>query len=513
MKTWKYKRLFEILPACISWTVILAPIALAIFWPMYLAIILLVYLSFWFVRTFVMSFFLIKGYFQYKKDIALDWFKMVKELPKERGFKDIYHVVIVPTYKENIKILESSVKSVVESEYPMDKVIYVLATEERDKENAEKSVKILKKKYSSKLFDYIAYMHPKDIPGEIIGKGPNITNAGRNILKYINDKGINPEKVIVTNMDADNVMDKKYMACLTYKYLTDEDPIHKTFQPIPMYFNNIWDVPSAMRLIAMGSSFWQMIVAMRPTRLRNFSAHAQSLETLKRVDFWSTESVVEDGHQYWRSYFGLNGRHHVISMFTPIYMDAVLAGDLWSTIKEQYLQKRRWSWGVSDIPYVMEHTFKDKVIPWFDRYINALLLWESHISWATLSIVLATSSWMPFVLNPDFGSTVTAYHFPILYSRLLMLAWIGMITTIIISTLLVPPRGDKKPKGRLILDWILTPILLPITNIALSSVPALMSHTHLALGKYLEFRVTVKSTLRSNPDPEVTHNDKSSVDK
>ena len=497
--TWKYKRLFEILPATFSWTIILAPIILAILWPKYLAIIMLVYLSFWFVRTFIMSFFLIKGYINFKKDMKKNWLGMVKGLSsKDRN--ELFHAIIVPTYKEDIKILESSVKSVIDSDYPMDKVIYVLATEERDKENADKNTNFLISKYKKHLYDYMAFMHPKDTPGEIIGKGPNITFSGRKLLSYIEKQGIDPKKVIVTNMDADNVMDKKYMSCLTFKYLTDPDPIHKTFQPLPMYFNNIWDVPSAMRLIAMGSSFWQMIVAMRPTRLRNFSAHAQSLETLKRVDFWSTDSVVEDGHQYWRSYFGLNGRHAVVSMFTPIYMDAVLAGDLWTTIKEQYLQKRRWSWGVSDIPYVMEHTLKDKVIPWYDRWINALLLWESHISWATLSIVLATSSWMPFVLNPDFGSTVTAYHFPIVYSRLLGIAWIGMITTIIISTLLVPPRGDKKPKGRIFFDWILTPILLPITNIALSSFPALMSHTHLALGKYLEFRVTVKSTTRSNTE-------------
>lgn len=252
-----------------------------------------------------------------------------------------------------------------------------------------------------------------------------------------------------------------------------------------------------MRLTAMGSSFWQLIVATRPSRLRNFSAHAQSLEALIRVDFWSKTTIVEDGHQFWRTYYKFNGRHEVVPMYVPIYQDAVLASDFKSTMKEQYLQKKRWAWGASDIPYVMEHTFGNTKIPFIDRWANALILWEAHLTWATTSVVLATSAWLPLLLNPKFRDTVLAFHFPIVYSRLLEMAWIGMITTLIISTLLVPPHRGKKPIGRIILDWIFTPIALPFTNIAFSSIPALEAQTRLMLGKYLEYRVTTKSIKRS----------------
>lgn len=498
MSTWKYKRFFEILPGAIAWTVIITPLFLAFYAPKFLAIALLFFVTFWLIKAFFMSFRLILGYKNYKRDTKINWLDKLKKLPPSENFKDIYHLVIVPTYKEDLLILEHSIQSVYNSNYPMDKVVYVLATEERDKERAEEYGKILKKKYSDKVMDFLVIMHPKDLPNEIIGKGPNITYSGEIMLEYFQKKNIPLCNIIVTNMDSDHRMDPNYLPCLTYLYLTDPDPLHKSFQPLPMFFNNIWDVPMPMRLIAMGSSFWQLIVATRPSRLRNFSAQAQSMEALKMTDFWSKQSVVEDGHQFWRSFYRFNGDHDVVPIYTPIYQDAILAGDLKSTIKEQYLQKRRWSWGVSDIPYVMEHTFKDKKIHWIDRWANALILWEAHVSWSTASVVLATASWYPLAISGSFKESIMAFYFPIIYSRLLYIAWIGMIITLTISTLLVPPYRGKKPVGRIILDWILTPIVMPITSIVFSSIPALESQTRLMLGKYLEFRVTVKSTKRTS---------------
>lgn len=499
MSNWKYKRLFEILPGAFAWTIIIFPVILSFFAPKALAIFMIFFLSYWLVRTMGMSYRLIIGYRNYRHDMALDWLARLEEMVPHNEWKKIYHLVIVPTYKEDIEILRASVNSVVKSHYPMENVIYVLAIEERDKDNAEKNAQILYKEFGNQLADFITIMHPKDIPGEVIGKGPNITYAGKKMVEYFDRKGIPAENVIVTNMDADNMMDKQYLACLTCKYITDPDPVHKSFQPLPMYFNNIWDVPMVMRTIAMGSSFWQLIVATRPSRLKNFSAHAQSLQALIKTEFWSTTTIVEDGHQFWRTYFRFNGHHEVIPMYTPIYQDAVLGDSLKETIHEQYLQKKRWSWGVSDIPYVMEHTIGNKKIPFIDRWANALILWEAHISWSTTSIMLATSSWLPLKLNPDFRNTVLAFNFPIVYSRLLMVAWLGMIVTLIISTLLMPPYKGKKPLWRIFRDWILTPIVLPISSIIFSSIPAIESQTRLMLGKYLDvFRVTKKSTKRSS---------------
>jgi hypothetical protein len=244
----------------------------------------------------------------------------------------------------------------------------------------------------------------------------------------------------------------------------------------------------------MGSSAWQIIVSSRISRLRNFSSHAQSLEALVAIDFWAKDTIVEDGHQFWRSYFKFQGNHQAVPIFVPIYQDAILGSNIFMTIKEQYLQKKRWSWGVSDIPYVFFHAIKDKQIHWFDRLANSLILLESHWSWATISLILALYTWIPLLVHPDFGNSVLAFNFRHIYTYIVAAAYIGMITTLVISTLLVlPRRKGRSSNARIFWDWVLTPFVMPITNIFFSSIPALDSQTRLMLGwKPKVFRVTIK---------------------
>lgn len=495
---WPYRRIFEVLPGLLAWILILMPIFLAFLSPKAFAIYMIVFISYWLVKTYVMSYRLVWGFVNFIRETKTDWMDKLEKLAPQDQWKKIYHLVIVPTYKEDISILRSSIDSIVKSTYPKDKIIYVLATEERDYERAKENGEIIIREYKDKLFHIATFMHPKDLPGEVVGKGGNINFAAKEILKFIDKEKIPYENVIVTTMDADNIADKKYLADLTYKYVTDPDPVHKSFQPLPMFFNNIWDVPMLNRLIAMGSSFWQLIVATRPSRLRNFSSHAQSLAALIKTDFWSAETIVEDGHQFWRSYYRFNGCYEVVPLYTPIYQDAVLADSLKETLREQYLQKRRWSWGVSDIPYVMEKTIGNKNIPFVDRWANALILWDAHLSWSTTSIILAFSSWLPLILNQQFKEDILSFSFLYVYVRMLWIAWGGMVITLAISTLLAPPRRGKKPIGRIVLDWIMTPIVMPVSSILFSSIPALESQTRLMFGKYLgKFHVTAKSTRRS----------------
>lgn len=487
-------RFFEILPGASAWGAMIILFIFAIFLPKVLAVLMIFYVVFWLLRVFFMSYRLILGYVLHLREMKVNWIELLQKLPPENEWRKIYHVVLVPTYKEDIDIIRSSIKSVLESDYPKDRIIYVLGFEERDKERAQEYGRILQAENQGKFIDFITTMHPDNLPDEIKGKGPNITYAMQTALPAIDKLGVSHGSVLVTNMDTDNIMDKKYLSCLTYKYLTTPDPMHKSFQPLPMYFNNIWDVPMPMRLIAMGSSFWQMMVASRPSRLRNFSAHTQSLEALVATDFWSKTTIVEDGHQFWRSYFVFHGNHEVVPVFVPIYQDAILGETIFATIKEQYLQKKRWSWGVSDIPYVFFHAIKDKQIYWFDRLANSLILFEAHFSWSTGSLILALFSWVPLVVNPGFQNTVLAFNFRQIYGWIISIAYIGMITTLVISTLLVLPRRKSKATNwRIFFDWILTPLVLPLTNILFSSLPAFDSQTRLLLGiKPKVFRVTIK---------------------
>jgi hypothetical protein len=110
---------------------------------------------------------------------------------------------------------------------------------------------------------------------------------------------------------------------VAYKYAVTPNRERLSYQPVALYFGNIWDAPAPMRVLATGNSFWTIIGSMRPHALRNFAAHSQPLSALVSMDFWSKRSIVEDGHQYWRSYFYFKGDYSVMPIHVPVYQDAV----------------------------------------------------------------------------------------------------------------------------------------------------------------------------------------------
>lgn len=484
------KRVLEIIPGGLVWGSFLLIIIGSFVAPIWVSTFLLAYAIFWFFRTLRMSGHLIWGYFKYKEGARTNWRRLLDERLPHTSWRAIHHLVIIPSYREELETLRLTLGAIAGSDYPKNRIFAVLALEAREGETARLKARQLKREFRGKFGKFLVTFHPDSIPGEVKGKGSNITWAGKQSLTAL--KGLSPDHVLVTTLDADNRVSPQYLSALTYHFLTDPDPLHKSYQPIPMFFNNIWQVPLPMRMIAFGSTFWQMIESTRPYRLRNFSAHAQPLSTLKKTNFWSTETIVEDGHQFWRSYFAFGGNHKVVPMFVPIYMDAVLAGSLWETAKEQFLQKRRWAWGVSDIPYVIVESLRHREIAWTDKGLHLVRLIEGHFSWATTSLYLAIMGWAPIILNPDYRGSVLAWNFPGLYSQILTLAMVGMVASLIISSQLLRPFPRHVPRWFVLKEWLLAPLILPISNIMFGALPAIDAQTRLMLGQYLEYRVTVK---------------------
>lgn len=492
------RRLWEIIPGLTTWVTIIAPLVLAFYYPATIATVVLLFAVYWLIRVILMTGYLIAGYLRYRREREVDWRgRLDAEFPRDHP--RLYHVAIVPTYKEDISILRHTIGAIKASNYDLKKIIVVMAFEERDKELAPEYAKILTHEYEHTFAHFLTTFHPGDIPGEVKGKGPNITWAARRALEYIDQEKLPRKDVIVTTLDADNRVDKEYFGNVSWAFLNDSDPHHKSFQPIPMFFNNIWQVPLAVKITALGSSFWQMIQAMRPHYARNFSAHSQSLQALIETDFWSVETIVEDGHQYWRSYFCFKGNHHIVPIFVPVYMDAVQGTTLLETFQQQYFQRRRWFWGVSDIPYVFVHSYRNGSIPFFYKWLQFARLFESHWGLATQSFILLIG-WLPVLINIQFQGSVLGYNFPILYRSFLLAAWFGMIGSMAVASLIVPPRPGKKVWYwlNIIKEWLLAPILLSLTAIAFSALPAIDSQTRLLLNKsFTVFNVTKKVAVPS----------------
>lgn len=522
-KDWRY-RFFEMLPGLISWSILLLPFILSQFSPHATVFFIITFMLMWFVKAIGMNIRVLQGWHRMQEHQKLPWGKMLEELeaggvhdanvkrpewhydnllrlqvkPAPIQPSDLIHAVIIATYNESRAVLEPTIQALLASTYDMKKVILVLAFEERGGSEVESQAIALVNEYKQNFLHAVAVKHPKDIPNEIVGKGGNITFAGRKLEQYLSENKIDPLKVVVTTLDSDNRPHPLFLSALGYTYCVCPDPVKISFQPIAMFTNNIWDAPAPMRVIATGNSFWQMISTMRQHMLRNFSSHAQSMQTIIDTDYWSVRTIVEDGHQFWRTYFRYDGYHEVYPIFLPIYQDAVLAPTFWKTLKAQFVQLRRWAWGASDIAYVIQKGFlvKNRVNK-VDLSLKLGRLIEGHVSWATAPLILAFSAFIPSLFNPrDYAAT----QLPIIASRIQTIAMAGIAITLFLSLKALPPKPRRYKAHRsmfMVLQWL----YLPITSIFYSAGAALYSQTRLMLGKYIgKFDVTEKTVFTADKE-------------
>ena len=511
-------RFFEILPGFLSWTILALPFVLSYFDVRLAAFFVLVYLLINFTRAMAGAMRALHGYHAMRTHQKLQWTDMIHELsageihhsakrPKwhhqvvsrlsERPLfvqpEEVVQAVIVATYKEAREVLEPTIQSVLDTEYDMKQVIFVLAYEERAGEATEKLAHNLVKEYGSHFMHAMAVGHPAGISGEVVGKGGNVTYAGRELEKYVLKSGIDPERVLVTTLDADNRPDKQYFNALSYTYMVAPKPLQASYQPVSLYTNNIWDAPAPMRVLATGNSFFNLVTSLRSHALRNFSSHAQPLAALMQTDYWSVRTIVEDGHQFWRSYFTFDGDYRVYPLHVPIYQDAVLSESYLKTLKAQFVQLRRWTYGASDIAYVVDKGFYHKnKVPRFDLIAKTWRLLEGHINWAVGSLLILFGGFIPSLFHPK---DIAANELPIVVSRVQTVAVAALLITIFLALKTLPAKPLRYKRHRslfMILQWV----YLPVTAVVYNSFAAYYSQTRLMLGKYMsKFDVTEKAVV------------------
>lgn len=512
-------RFFEILPGALSWTALFLPLILSLINVTFAAIFVLIYLLINFTRAVAAATRALHGFSIMRKHQKLDWQQLDAELqagevsdakaqrpkwhydnllrlsvqPMIVKPDEVLHAIIIATYNEAREVLEPTIKSVLASEYDMKKVIFILAYEERGGERVEQQSKELVEVYKDQFYHAMAVKHPKDIPGELIGKGGNVTYAGRELQKWLEKKNIDPVRVVVTTLDSDNRPDKKYLATLTYAYCSAPDPVRASFQPVSVYNNNIWDAPAPMRVLATGNSFFHIVQSLRPHTLRNFSSHAQGMASLIETDFWSVRTIVEDGHQYWRSYFRFEGDYRVYPLHIPIYQDAVLSDTYRRTIKAQFVQLRRWTYGASDIAYIVDKGFFHKnKIRRFSIWSRTLRSIEGHVTWASGPILVLIGGFIPSIVHPQ---SLAANELPLIVSHIQTIALVFMVVTVFICLKTLPPKPERYKRHRtlfMVLQWA----YLPLTTLFYNSFAAYYSQTRLMLGKYMDkFDVTEKAVV------------------
>lgn len=489
-------RALEILPGILSWATLLFVILCSWLAPVFIAFFIIAFDIYWLLKTLYLSLHLRATFSKMRKDLRVDWLAKLRNWESGvEGLGRLYHLIILPFYKEPFEVLDETCKSLAETNYPKEKFIIVLAAEERAGREAQETAARIQEKYGRIFHKFLITVHPKNVPGELAGKGSNETWAGRKAKDLIDDLRIPYENIIVSVFDGDTQVYSDYFGCLTYHFLKAEKPYRSSFQPIPIFNNNIWDTPALSRVVATSCTFWQMMQQERPERLATFSSHAMSFKAIVEMDFWNVKNISEDSRIFWKSLLFYDGDYRTVPLYYPVSMDANLAETFLRTMKNVYKQQLRWGWGAENIPYFIYGFLKNKKMPFWRSIRHIFNQLEGFWSWGTNALLIFLLGWLPLALGGEkFNLTVLSYNLPRLTRTIMTLAMIGLVSSAIYSTILLPPRPPGHPFRKyfyMIFQWI----LMPLTIIIFGALPGLEAQTRLMLGKYMKFWVTPKARI------------------
>lgn len=499
-------RAFEILPGALAWATLLGVVLLSWKAPSAAAIFIILFDLYWLIKTIFLSAHLRANWKRMRHHLAIDW----EERLAAMRWEHLYQLVIIPFFREPRIIVEEAIRNLMSVQWPKERMIVVLAAEEAAGDEAVRFAHELRNRYAGHFGAFMVTVHPVPrLRDELPGKGSNETWALHHAInKLIVPRAIRSENVLVSSFDVDTRVPPQYFLCLAWHFLTAEYPLRSSFQPVPLYHNNIWDAPALSRVVAMSGTFWQMMQQERPERLTTFSSHSMSLSSLLELGGWQKNIVSEDSRIFWNHYLFYNGDYRTIPLSYPVFMDANIGATFWQTIKQVYKQQRRWGWGVENVPYVLfgflRSSFakatqdKQKTIPLRQRLYYTFTLLEGFWSWATNALIIFLLGWLPLLIGGEaFSQTILSYNLPRITRVIMTLAMVGLIISAIISISLLLALPQTDVKQRTWWQWIFMAfqwIFVPITIILFGAIPGLEAQTRLMLGgrARLGFWVTPK---------------------
>ena len=490
-KNKKIKRTLEIIPGAISWGIIIFFVAMSVFKPVACAILVIIFCFYWIIRTVYLTTLLIMAYRKLALQKDRNWLEDCKNLSPHKNWQRIYHLVIFPVYNEGLDVLRPSLEALKQSHYPKDKMIIVMAFEERNRDCRDKA-SCLEDEFKGAFLHYLSSFHPDGLPGETRTKGANATWAAKEAKELLDSHKIPYEDVLISCFDADTCPDKEYFACLTYHFLTSAKPHQASYQPMPVYNNNVWYAPSFARLVEISASFCQMIESIRLEKFVTFSSHSMSFKTLIEINYWPTDMISDDSVVYWKAFLFYNGNYRVIPLYITVSMDMAYSSNFFKTIWIQYKQKRRWAWGVENFPFLVSRLLNNKNISLANKIRRPFNLLESHVTWAVWAVIITVIAPLPILLGGAFFAQMPiGYNLPRVTGLLLNFTLGTSIIWILLSRTILPPRPkDVKWIKNIVLiaEWIIVPLII----LLLGSTPALDAQTRLLLGRYMQFQTTRK---------------------
>ncbi len=459
--------------------------------PLWAIVFILLFDVYWLIRVLYVMGYILLGFRRFQRERHVHWLARLQVLP---NWNRVYHAIIIPTYKEPIEVLRATLRSLQSVDYPKDRMIIVLATEERETERVRPIAMQVQQEFQSVFLEFLVTEHPANIPGEIAAKGANCTWAAQRLRTWIDQRQIPYEHVLVSTFDADTIAHPQYFSYLTHAFLTHPNRQRTSFQPIPLFHNNVWESLFLMRIVASSTTFWLLSETQRSDRMFTFSSHSMPLQALIEVGYWQTDVVNEDSRIFVQCFLHYDGHYTVTPLYLPISMDTVQAPKFWTSMRNQYYQIQRWAYGgVENFPFTVWNFLHNRSLSVHTKLKYTWIQLEGIYSWAIAPLLILVLGWLPFfVARQTHPSSPLVQNGPVTIQLLMGLAMIGLFASAVISMSILPRRPKHVPWYRwimMIVQWT----FLPVTMIIFGSIPAIDAQTRMMLGRYMGFVVTEKS--------------------
>jgi hypothetical protein len=492
------ERILDGIPGCAAWLALLLSIASAIAFPrtlLFIAALLGLYSALRFLFAGIAN---VRGLREIQQWEQIDWYRRYcdERTPDSLPWDVVHHIVIIPNYKEPLKILTRTLDVLAAQYQARGRLTIVLAMEAGEEGCAEKA-ELLRQQYQGRFANIFYTIHPRGLPGEMQCKSANQAWAARWVKRQLVDEmGYNIDHIVVTTMDADTRWHKNYFYALTYLFAINPKRYLRFWQGPIRYHVNIWEINPLMRLVNAYATAFELAYLAAPWWMPlPMSSYSLSLRLLDTSGYWDSDVIADEWHMYIKAYFARTGEVRMQPVFLPFLADATTGENFWDAMKNRYQQTLRHAWGSKEIGFAVARMLEHPEVEFLPA-INLLVRIAHDILLAGAGWVIVTlGSQLPLLLHPPllqqmFSEGLNNPTLVIIQVSLFVLSLLGVVFWYQ-DVIVRPPRPNPPTLIERILTLFSFP-LLPILTLIFVALPTIQAQTRLLGGIPLQFRVTKK---------------------
>lgn len=480
--------ILETIVASINTGIIVILITGAIFFPTQTAYLILIFNIYWtykLVRWALFSFLIER---KISKNRNINWYQKI--LDEKLNINNIYHLVLITSYKESEELLSKTIENIKNQEFPSSRIILVLAMEERDKTAHDISTKLVNK-FEKHFFKVWTTFHilEKD---ETVGKHSNERYSAKKCVEFLRAMKIDIKNVIATITDADVIFYKNYLSNITYNFFKDPDNQYNFYHGANLYYSNFTQIPFIERVFATQLSLWYL-ASLENKYLGPISTYSLSLNTIKEAGYWDPDVIMEDANIFYKAIYKYKTKIKSVPIYTPLYMTMPQTNKYIGSLKSFYVQLRRYTFFNTFLnTHLIKVIITDKKINPIKKYLLLFDKLEVDMLWPVYWFILTFGLNMFIILNHEFMLTSLGLTFSFILKLTIYVYAFLFINIISVDYQLRRKTSfGKFPIWREIFN-LLQWISMPLVGFYTAFLPYIDSQFRLLLNKPLEYVVAGK---------------------